>query len=275
MSGTLVVVSVGPVQEFIAAARRTRDFWIGSTILGECARAVASTIADRVGLAALIFPAPEDRKELGPISFDKRNTQLEGGLDVSNVILFESPEGIDVASLVAELKGAATTRWEDIAERATEKCSSELRDWKRQLKPSPIEFYAAWAPLSDGYAEARKHAMRLLAGRKACRDFEPWAGERGLPKSSLDGARETVLVSIDSGNLRRRRNLHVRKNEELDLLGVVKRVDWGRDGIRYPSVSRVAIDPWVRGIRAAATKSPECAAPISRSWLATRSNARR
>ena len=35
--------------------------------------------------------------------------------------------------------------------------------------------------------------MRLLAGRKNCRDFLPAKGDAGVPKSSLDGQRESVL----------------------------------------------------------------------------------
>lgn len=258
MSASLVVISIGPVQEFIATARRTRDFWMGSTILSECARAVARSIAERLSLNALIFPAASDIRHLRPKSFDKRNEELQSELDVSNVILFEAPEGTDIRSLVGDLKVVTTNRWEDMASKAAQRCRSELRhDWERQLKPSPIEFYAAWAPLAGGYASARQQAMRLLAGRKACRDFEPWSGQNKLPKSSLDGARETILLEIDPAKPHRRRGLHVRPGEQLDLIGIVKRADWGHSAIRYPSVSRVAIDPWVRGIHAAALSNPK------------------
>lgn len=258
MSGTLVVVSVGPVQEFIASARRTRDFWMGSTLLGEFSRAIAKTIADRLGLATLIFPAPENEGQLLPIRFDEKNTQLQSE-DVSNVILFEAPPSADISSLVRDLKQTANDRWKIIAEGAAKRCESELHDWRRQLEPSPVEFYAAWAPLANGYETARKEAMRLLAGRKALRDFDSWKGT-GAPKSSLDGGRETVLKKIDDERpLRRRRGLHARPNEQLDLIGIVKRVDWGHDAIRYPSVSRIAIDPWVRGVKAAGGTNPEIA----------------
>ncbi len=257
MSGILVVVSVGPVQEFIASARRTRDFWMGSALLGEFSRAVARTVAERLGRAALIFPAPENDDQLLPLRFDQKNTQLES-YDVSNVILFEAPTGSDISSLTGDLKQAANDRWKVIAEGAAGKCESELYDWRRQLEPSPVEFYAAWAPLANGYESARKEAMRLLAGRKALRDFKPWKGT-GAPKSSLDGGRETVL-KIDNERLHhRRRGLHVRPNEQLDLIGIVKRVDWGHDAIRYPSVSRVAIDPWIRGVKAAGGADTETA----------------
>ena len=39
MTRHLLAVSIGPVQEFIAAARKTRDLWYGSALLSDVARA--------------------------------------------------------------------------------------------------------------------------------------------------------------------------------------------------------------------------------------------
>jgi len=41
MSKYLLACSIGPIQGFIAAARRTRDFWFGSFLLSEISRAAA------------------------------------------------------------------------------------------------------------------------------------------------------------------------------------------------------------------------------------------
>src|ERR1019366_10068292 len=57
----LLVFSIGPVQEFIAAARRTRDLWVGSEMLSEVSRAAAGVIGD----GRLIFP-PSIDPELPP-----------------------------------------------------------------------------------------------------------------------------------------------------------------------------------------------------------------
>jgi len=114
-----------------------------------------------------------------------------------------------------------------------------------------LEFYAAWAPLpnDEAYTEARRQVMRLLAGRKACRNFDRGAGEAGVPKSSLDGARESVWMDgWDSSKLEDglARNLRVSPGEQLDAVGVVKRLAGGKRN--YPSVSRMAADPWLRGL---------------------------
>ncbi|MGB2771816.1 MAG: type III-B CRISPR-associated protein Cas10/Cmr2, partial [Anaerolineae bacterium] len=38
--------AIGPVQDFIATARKSRDLWYGSWMLSELAKAAAKAIAD-------------------------------------------------------------------------------------------------------------------------------------------------------------------------------------------------------------------------------------
>ncbi len=110
-----------------------------------------------------------------------------------------------------------------------------------------IEFYAAWVKQSSDYSSDRKKLMRLLAGRKNCRNFLPVKGRVGVPKSSLDEQRESVLAdparASPANNLRAR--LRIRDGEQLDVVSLVKRIAEGHRP--YPSVSRIAADPWVRG----------------------------
>ena len=37
----LLAISIGPVQDFISAARKTRDLWFGSHLLSEISKAAA------------------------------------------------------------------------------------------------------------------------------------------------------------------------------------------------------------------------------------------
>ena len=55
MTAHLLNITIGPVQDFIAAGRRSRDLWYGSHLLSELSRRVAREIASRGG--KLIFPA--------------------------------------------------------------------------------------------------------------------------------------------------------------------------------------------------------------------------
>lgn len=223
----LLAIAVGPVQEFIAAARRTRDLWFGSYLLSEISRAVAKSVEANGG--KLIFPASSDAE------------------NVANVILAELPSG-EPRDVAAKAKRAAQTRWLEFAGEAHHEASGVIRHdiWDDQVE-DVIESYAAWVERSDNYAADRKRLMRLLAGRKNCRDFLPAKGRAGVPKSSLDGQRESVLKdpARERWPERFRARLRIRVGEQLDVVGLVKRVAGGTQP--YPSVSRIAADPWVRG----------------------------
>ena len=224
----LLAISVGPVQEFIAAARRTRDLWFGSHLLSEVSRAVAKEVEKQGG--TLIFPDSSDAD------------------NVANVILAELKAAADPKEVAAKAKTAAQARWLEFAEEARREASGVIRTdiWNDQVQ-DVIEFYAAWAThtAKDKYKEDRARVMRLLAGRKNCRDFLPAKGRAGVPKSSLDGQRESVLRPPSEWPARLRARLRVRKGEQLDVVGLVKRIAGGNQP--YASVARVAADPWVRG----------------------------
>lgn len=223
----LLAISVGPVQEFITAARRTRDLWFGSHLLSEISGAVADFVAKNGG--QLIFPG-----------------NLKAG-NIANIILAEVPAG-DPADLARRAREAARAGWREFADDALKQTNAIVRQdiWQDQVD-DVIEFYAAWAPLSGDYRAARHRVMRLLEGRKACRDFLPARGRAGVPKSSLDGRRESVLREPPPGGWPRGicGRMRLKPGEQLDVVGVVKRI--GAGSRPYPSVSRVAADPWVRG----------------------------
>jgi CRISPR-associated protein Cmr2 len=210
------------VQEFIAAARRTRDLWFGSYLLSEISRAVAQSVEADGG--QLIFPASSAAE------------------NVANVILAELSTG-DPKAVAAKAKQAAQHRWLEFVKDAWESARNVIRKdiWDDQVD-DVIEFYAAWVQQTGNYKADRGKLMRLLAGRKNCRDFQAASGiDAGLPKSSLDGQRATVLHKRKKFPS----HLRIRKGEQLDVVGLVKRVAEGHRP--YPSVSRVAADPWVRG----------------------------
>ena len=222
----LIAIAVGPVQDFIAAARRTRDLWLGSHLLSEVSQAVAIEVENNGG--KLIFPA----------------TTKAG--NVANIILAELPDG-DPKEVVRKAREAAQERWLEFADDAFDEASKVIREdiWNEQVK-DVIEFYAAWVTRSDNYKNDREKVMRLLAGRKRFRDFQPANGRAGVPKSSLDGQRESVLKdpAREPWSDRVQSSLRVREGEQLDVIALVKRVAGGKRS--YPSVARIAADPWVR-----------------------------
>jgi CRISPR-associated protein Cmr2 len=238
MTTHLLALSIGPVQEFIAAARRTRDLWFGSHLLSEISKAAAKSVQSRGG--TLIFPTAEDA--------------AEDDAAVANIILSELPVSVAPLDASNAARDAAQERWLEFAEQAKSAAGTAIVDaiWNDQVEDA-IEFYAAWVALDGDYQAMRRRVMQLLSGRKACRDFLPSQGRAGIPKSSLDGRRETVLRrNIDgkvSGELR------LADGEQLCAIGLTRRLGGGSRP--YPSVARIAADPWLRGVFASAQNSGE------------------
>ncbi|MGC9260117.1 MAG: type III-B CRISPR-associated protein Cas10/Cmr2 [Phycisphaerae bacterium] len=227
MSKHILVISIGPVQKFISAARRTRDLWFGSYALSEISKAAAKVISERGG--NLVFPAPISASDL-----DK-----DSPLNVANVILSEL-DGADPKAVADAARAAAQQRWLAFADDARKKAGADICDdiWREQVD-DVIEFNAAWVAATTDYSSDRARLMRLLAGRKQCFDFAPAHGRPGIPKSSLDGLRESVLVKGE-------KSIRLAEGEQLDVVGVVKRLAEGNTA--YPSVARIAADPWLRGL---------------------------
>jgi CRISPR-associated protein Cmr2 len=288
MPERLLALSIGPVQDFIAAARRTRDLWFGSYALSELSKAAARAILEKLGTyddrrGGLIFPydgfaefgaetntSPDDPGNPDGGVTLPRNHPLAPGehASVANVILVRLGEDVRISpkELTDAAEIAARRRWEEFARETKEAAGDGIRsDWFDLQAEDLVEFNAAWVSMAckDDYPAARRRVMRLLAGRKALRDFRPnRVGERGagVPKSSLDGARESVLLEDDGSRReipnRLRARLRLGPNEQLDAVGLIKRLctdkQWLGPSRTYPSVSRVAVESWLRGVGKAA-----------------------
>lgn len=244
----LIAIALGPVQGFIAAARKTRDLWFGSALLSEVARHTALAL-DAAGVE-LIFPAPA--------SLHQDTEHSAQDIPVANRIIGIVPAGHDPAALADTARAAAIAHLDEQRHRTLEILDSRgLRDpLDQRLFDAQIdqllEFYAAWWPYDatalDGYAAARASVDRLLAGRKALRDFAPAPPadpqRQRVPMSALDPNRAAVLRTERASDLAR---LGIKAGEWLDGVSLVKRLaPQRRPQRRFVSVSRVAIDPLIR-----------------------------
>ena len=246
----LVTLSLGPVQSLIEAARRTRDLWCGSWLLSESARAAARVLHE-AHPGCLIFPCPaQPDEELQP--------QQEPGdsANIANILRaeVELPNPAAARALCEQAKQAAVDRLINLGEQARGKLKVKLRDdvWQTQIGDL-LEGFAAWVAIpsgDDGYPQASTRLGATLAARKATRDFSPAVPLKtpGLPKSSLDGALETVLPEHWSEDHRARRQLGLSRGEQLDALGVMKRMAGNVE--QFTPYSRVAADPWIRTLDA-------------------------
>lgn len=282
----VVVFALGPVQGFIAAARRSRDLWAGSWLLSELAKAAARAwaVAGRSGQPGvqLVFPAVEDNSAQGLAA----GSELNVANKVRAVVCAATEE--EVRALIERARQAVHEHWRERAQQALDKlgraAETALRwdRWNAQLD-DVWETYGAWARIEggvdgNGYAAAAAMAERLLAARKATRDFAPAALDPldaacRLPKSSLDGARETVLAENATASRnaaqRVRHLLGLSAAEQLDAAGLIKRVLGTQD--RFTPLTRVAADPWLQQLSDDERQTLcECYEPLVQAGWATR-----
>lgn len=235
----LLRIHIGPVQEFIAAARRSRDLWFGSWLLSELSKAAARAIVESEdeGIDALVFPAPATAAELQPDSL----------LSVVNEIVAVI-EG-DPAVIAKAARAAVDARRDELIDDAFVTLRPILvkeKTWdvaEAQLKEF-VEFYWTAVPLSDDYRAARALADQLLAARKNTRNFAKVDWGKTWPKSSLDGARESVIPDEDTGkaNVMYER-YKARRGEHLSGVDLLKRHGKIGDESRFPSTSHMAAMP--------------------------------
>lgn len=231
MSEAIFIFSLGPVQGFIAEARRLHDLDAGSRLLVKLAAAAGQAIQDRGG--SLIFP-----------------DSLEG--DVPNRLVARLP--IDRVKETAQAsQQAIQEEWRKYTATARQFLRSNgpsLDDtweaiWNRQVTTCWETYWAA-APENGSYHAAYDTASRAFDAAKRTRAFSQV--EEGGIKDSLSGRRSALRVrdmdaraywaQVARSERITRAELRPRGRECLDAIGTVKR--WGGLASGAPSVSRVA-----------------------------------
>ncbi len=219
----LISIAIGPVQEFIATARRSRDLWFGSWLLSELSKSAAKAI----GKENLIFPRVNKSDDL-----DKNSD-----FNVVNKILAEITEDPKTVGERVELaiKGRLEDkgRLEEIRQDAFGKIAPAY--FKRAIAEDQVDDLVEiiWTAVerTDDYAKDREKVERLLSARKATRNFNRVSWGDNIPKSSLDGQRESVLEEklydeVINGKITKERlrvNYGVKEGERLCGVGLLKR----------------------------------------------------
>jgi CRISPR-associated protein Cmr2 len=266
----ILIISLGPIQDFIASARRCRDLWFGSWLLSELSKAVAKGVCDSVKIDNLVFPGVKAEKDLAAGS----DTSVANKI-VAIVREPLEPENVAEAgkqALNARLKELATTIFNGVQDREEYAQWGEFFQRKTavaQIKDM-IEFM--WVSVTfqhdSEYPMARKNAEELLAQRKRTLlwDLPKWNSEPGIPKSSLDGQRESVIhedvftLAKRNSTLegRLRRVYGVKLNERLCGVDLLKRLgERKKDGgaHQFLSTPHLATGPLLQRIKNEAEKS--------------------
>lgn len=284
----VVIFSIGPVQTFIASARRSRDLWSGSWLLSELAKACAKSLNDLGDTKAqLIFPHVDKSNQADL----EENSDFSVGNKVQAVLTVNSVD--ELKNIIDNAKKSVKKRFIKEASNALSRLPKDkhyLREtiWNSQLDDY-LEIQTAWARFGDdnSYHDAAQNAGRVLASRKATRDFSPTCAisEKDfitslvqldnarkttdknhnvikqpyqdlfmLPKSSLDGMRETVLKESGLQKNSLQRKLSLSKSEQLDTVGVIKRLGFEKKAEQFTPFTRITAHAWIEEI---AQKEPD------------------
>jgi CRISPR-associated protein Cmr2 len=212
----LLLVSIGPVQDFIASARRSRDLWFGSVLLSELSKCVACWITEKYGVDSLIFPAPESLADLQKLENNVANKILacvtvkdEDGVvcsDEKTAIMQLRVDAHAVKEAIHKELDAYIKRIRENTDKALLRYKAELSmyksvDWEKTGDQIHDLVEYCWVALpftegGDSYQEQRKYLEALLAARKNTRDYQQvsWGGPEH--KSSIDGHLESVIPEI-------------------------------------------------------------------------------
>lgn len=198
---SLLIISYGPIQTFIAASRKTRDLRAGSRLLVEVGKSIGSRL-----------------QELGA----KPIIPHRLGDEAANIILCEV-EGDPNAAAEEARKAAVRTLLQALEDSKIDRGLINEELAKSQLNQM-VDFYAGWSDLSVGdFQQCRRRAELALSASKSTRSFSKAPSlDSGLPKSSLDPSWDNV-IQLENGKTPRRYRDRLKGVETLDAASVIKR----------------------------------------------------
>ena len=242
----LLLVSIGPVQSFIASARRTRDLWYSSWLLSELAKSGARMVAARCGADALVFPAIGDDADASA---------------PNRIVALVEEDAQDLADAVeASIRGRLDELAQQALDRIPKGAQFDRSMAELQIRNSLLEVYwvACRMQRASEYPQARRRLEALIAARKNTRAFEAVSWGAPTPKSSLDGLRESVIPesnysapradAVQRARAARRLYDSFRAGpaERLSGVDLLKRLGAGELAATFPSTSAIAAGPYLR-----------------------------
>ena len=215
----LIRATVGPVQEYISEARKTRDLYIGSHLLSEATKESMKPIIDNYGVELIFYPFIEELK----------NSQDS----IPNLYMAIIPE-------------EGFTQEKNIPEQMEKKVHNFLKEkgknvlnkipdyskitaiWDYQIEE---HFYLNWVAIpitrdevENSFKTKVRNVQDFLEERKLTRTFKSWKGSNAK-KCVQCGHRESIQDAIYSKiqmdkNIKRK----IKKNEKLCAVCLLKRL---------------------------------------------------
>ncbi len=225
---------LGPVQDFIAQARSTRDLWAGSYLLSWLLGHALAAAQDKGG--RIVLPATQDQALLEAV---RRGRLLKAEALMPSLpnrfiaILPAKVEASDVAeacedSVRSELKQAGDAAFRAFLE-AAGRSGQETEPWKtrwdKQLELFPYITWHAVPYREDDWRNAFSLLAREHASRRNVRDFGVFTtdgNQAGSVKDALSGKEESIGDEALWTGITQERRLF-RRNEPLGAPNLVKR----------------------------------------------------
>ena len=284
MSEHILHISIGPVQGFVAQARRTRDLWAGSFLLSWMSGQLMASVLRRDG--EIVFPSvgTEDKPTepmlaaiLGkPLSSD-RHPKI-GSLP--NRFKAKVPANLDPKAAVEEAKkkwqNLAETIWRSFVESAVNE-NEELNEdqksriraiWERQINGFwEIQWVKGIYPANKGedakWLDSRKNWRSHWPpeeGGDHCTTMGSWQELSGFVRSRQRGKQDDFWKALRK-NVGR---LDLKDDERLCAIALVKRlfpkleskqlktaIGWSfqtKQTKNWPSTAYMAVAPWLMHI---------------------------
>lgn len=255
--------TLGPVQGFVAQARRTRDLWSGSFLLSYLAGCAMKAVIDAGG--SVVFPAVQDENNeptddlLKAIMGASHNNPGIGSLP--NRFKAEVPEGFKGGACERAVQEAwekvAGTVWERYVEPAADSGNGTKEIWDRQVRGFWEMSWVVGAEPGDRSDNAwldrrknwRTHRPPVEPGDK-CTLMSNWQEISGCVRSRERTQQERFWSSVRE----RVGELNLGEHERLCAIAIIKRlfpdvageaIGWELEATRWPSTPYMAAVPWI------------------------------
>jgi len=227
----LFLFTIGPVQSFIAQARKTQDLYAGSQILTELIKDAINEIGKKDNRKNIIFPHTYPGN-------DKAWNKVES---LPNRFIVIVNEDTNLKKLGQDLEDHVRNKWLQISNKAIFKCIAEAKEikvreaFKEQIKQH-LEIFWLFQPIeNEDYKLAFQKIEQHLRAIKNVRVFQQYQyngsfGEKGR-KCNVDGERNALFF----GDGTNKRYFQTSKSS--------KSSKWNPDACVLKGVSRVKVTP--------------------------------
>jgi len=193
-----LLFQIGPVQDFIAQARKTQDLWSGSYLLSFLIAQAMLAIAEKVGPDTIVFPQLRGlpladfhwwkRGYLGDLKFraSHPNELLTPNLPNRFLALVPADRGQELAKIATD---GVHKAWQDIAgavkkfldDKLNSQCVGWDKHWPAQIARFPVVDWVVhpWSKTSEALQSAAAGTPPLPGGweKHALRQAQRWAEE--------------------------------------------------------------------------------------------------